>query len=210
MLGATDTTEENFGIMYADNRGRQHRKQGKSFAPVCDTLRHGDLREDAMSLVRTIADRISTIRDRRRIRLTRPTAWERITTDAATHMRAALGAWRPSTRFSLEPVKHSRDINLAVRTLRYVPGPVLYRTRNSKECPPWAVTDRFLLSYDGNGVVTDGTLCRARFIDIDMLLKDGFLYNHEGFYGCAVRDFDAKKAARMKAVRKVKERIGVA
>jgi hypothetical protein len=81
------------------------------------------------------------------------------------------------------------------------------------------VTDRFVLSHDSDnpypaGHIPNGATVRCRYISAgkgpgEYTLVDGYLHNHQGFYGCAARDFDAKKAATMKAVQHVKGKIGV-
>lgn len=125
-----------------------------------------------------------------------------------------LNEWRPNNYFRVQHTGHSRDIKLIIndkdryKMLHYPVG--LYRHRGAV---PWVVTDRFVLAWENESgkpvgdILNEDKAYRCKYLDIDGSFRLGYLAMQSGFYGCSARDFDAKKAAKMKAVQHVKTQI---
>lgn len=135
-------------------------------------------------------------------------------------IRAALQDWRPAFSETAELIQanHSRDITLVENknarywnkfSFRY---PLGLAKRREDSGVPWVATDRFVLTVGKllSEPLPDGMILPCLYIEPSgFTLVNGFITNCQGFYGCATRDFDAKKAAKMKAVRHVKQQMGV-
>jgi hypothetical protein len=129
--------------------------------------------------------------------------------------KKALYAWRTAWAgaINVEPVDHTKDVAVINRTLRFPSGLAI---RRAKSGVPWVVTDRLVLTFENDEgphvgkLLRDGIAYRCKYIEPkDFAIIDGYLAVNGPFYGCAARDYDARKAASMKAVQHVKRTIGV-
>lgn len=127
----------------------------------------------------------------------------------------ALYEWRYSWAgmTNLEHVDHTKDVTFVGRTLCF---PFGLAVRRAKSGVPWVVTDRLVLTFENDEgphvgkLLQDGVAYRCKYIEPkDVAITDGFIAMNGSFYGCAARDYDARKAASMKAVQHVKKAMGV-
>lgn len=134
-----------------------------------------------------------------------------------------IAEWRPNLigHLSTELSAHSlkREISLANTKLTISPGEALLR-RKGVEFPreddrhiPLVATDRFIMWFP-NGVpekICDGDDVQVAFITDDSKPRVawGWLSKHGTEFGCSAHQSDARKAAKMRAVRKAKKALGL-
>lgn len=129
--------------------------------------------------------------------------------------KKALYEWRNSWAgmTHVEHVDHTVSIGFGNRTLHF---PMGLAVRRAKSGVPWVVTDRLVLTFENDEgphvgkLLQDGVAYRCQYLEPkDFTITDGFIAMNGSFYGCAARDYDARKAASMKAVQHVKKTMGV-
>lgn len=141
-----------------------------------------------------------------------PRERNRLSNQAQQMLRNALRDWRPNKYrdVSLDIVFRGADQGALqedgkVATINLSAANVMRRQYNKV---PWFATDRFILTFDGCMEKTvlfddvEGTV-PCTYIDERMMYKRGWLARHHGFWGVAGREYDAVKAAKMKAVQHV-------